>query len=79
VIFLFKELGLIKAREHLVQKKVICVICKHLNGKNKTKIFDNINILDKHIKASHSRHPSYRSVKLLVKNVKIALDLGMVN
>ena len=56
----------------------VCAICKDENGKNRTKIFDNIDSLDKHVKATHSNHPSYNAMKLLIRNLRIGLNLGVI-
>ena len=58
--------------------KYPCSICDDEHKNNRHKIFDNLESLERHVRASHSDHPSYRAVKLLIKNLKIALDLGMV-
>ncbi|BDQ31151.1 hypothetical protein NZNM25_01550 [Nitrosopumilus zosterae] len=55
-----------------------CIICDDENGNRKHKVFDNIDTLDRHTKALHSKHPCYKAVKNIIRNLRKAVDLGMV-
>lgn len=78
-MFLYKEIKILKCTGGISDDfRYPCSICDDENQNNRHKIFDNIDSLERHVRASHSNHASYRAVKLLIKNLRIAIDLGMV-
>ena len=76
---LYKEVQILKsALERRDNFRYGCSICFDENKGKRYKTFNDIDVFERHVRASHSNHPSYRAVKLLIKNLRIAIDLGLV-
>jgi hypothetical protein len=79
ICVLYKEINILKSTGVSNDNfRYPCSICDDEHKNNRHKIFGNLDTLERHVRASHSDHPSYRAIKLLIKNLRIALDIGML-
>lgn len=56
-----------------------CPICLSNHKCAKSKRFETIEELLNHLRGKHPNEPSRKSVQTLAKNIKLAIDLGMLS
>ena len=56
-----------------------CPICLSNHKCAKSKRFETIEELLNHLRGKHPNEPSRKSVQTLAKNIKVAVDLGMLS
>jgi len=77
---LFSSLESIKViRAKNSEHRFWCIICNDDNStRHKSKCFTEINSLERHLAKCHADDTRYKAVKKLVKNLKKALEMGVL-
>ena len=55
-----------------------CIICIDEHDSHLSRKFNSLSTLKMHTEQCHKSHPSYKSIKRLLKNIEIAVNIGIV-